>query len=79
MDDVFDVPAAPWVAVSPALATVRRAVLALTVAPAVAVVLAAMVVFSDLLVVWLPALVGVLGRRGPTPNATRTCSCATGS
>lgn len=60
MDAVFDVPGAPWVAVSPALATVRRAVLALTVTPAVAVVLAAMVVFPDWLVVWVPLLVAVL-------------------
>ncbi|CAN5405254.1 hypothetical protein BH24ACT12_BH24ACT12_02140 [soil metagenome] len=60
MDAVFDVPGAPWVAVSPALATVRRAVLGLTVAPVVAVVLAAAVVSPELLVVWVPVLVAVL-------------------
>lgn len=60
MDAVFDVPGAPWVAVSPALATVRRAVLGFCVAPVVAISLAAIVVFPDLLVVWVPVLVGVL-------------------
>lgn len=60
MDAVFDVPGAPWVAVSPALATVRRASLALFVAPLVALLLVAMVVFESLTLVWSLALAGVL-------------------
>lgn len=61
MDAVFDVPGAPWVAVSPALATVRRATLALSLAPVVALAAAAMVVFPDLRWWWLLVLsVGLL-------------------
>ncbi|MGB9374547.1 MAG: PH domain-containing protein [Jiangellales bacterium] len=59
VDGVFAPPAEPWVRVSPKLITARRLVLALTISPIVAILVA--ITWVTPAPGWVPALIAVIG------------------